>query len=165
MNEKDFNRCLKKTEYDKSALLPVYEYYYPKIKIHVKRKFGGLVDAEDITQEAFLKLLNYKYSEYIKYPAAWLYKTAENIAINKLKTDKTAEELTEEVSVDIIDEVVLDIDVKKALLALDAPSRKIIYLHIWEEYSYAEIAPLVGVSESNARVMAHRAYKKIKKFL
>lgn len=165
MNAKAFNRLLKKTEYNRSALSAIYEYYYPKIKIHIKRKFGELVDSEDITQEVFLKLLNYKYTEPIKFPTAWLYKIAENIAINNLAAQKITVELTENISYDIIDEVITDMGVKEALLSLDEPSRKVIYLHIWEGYTYEELAPLLGIAESNARVVAHRAYKKIKKFL
>jgi len=85
MNERDFNRVLKKIEYDKSGLSAIYAEYYPKIKIHLKRKFGKLVDSEDIAREVFLKLLRYKYSGPVKYPAAWLYKIAENIAVRALE--------------------------------------------------------------------------------
>lgn len=165
MNKKVFNRLLKKTEYDRSALAEIYEYYYPRIKIHIKRKFGKLVDSEDITEEVFLKLLNYRYTEPIKFPTAWLYKIAENIAINNLSAKKITVELTENISYDIIDEVITDMGVKEALLSLDELSRKVVYLHIWEDYTYTELAPLLGLSEPNARIIAHRAYKKIKKFL
>lgn len=165
MNKKVFNRLLKKTEYDRSALSEIYEYYYPRIKIHIKRKFGKLVDSEDITEEVFLKLLNYRYTEPIKFPTAWLYKIAENIAINNLSAKKITVELTENISYDIIDEVITDMGVKEAILSLDELSRKVVYLHIWEDYTYTELAPLLGLSEPNARIIAHRAYKKIKKFL
>lgn len=165
MNKKVFNRLLKKTEYDRSALSEMYEYYYPRIKIHIKRKFGKLVDSEDITEEVFLKLLNYRYTEPIKFPTAWLYKIAENIAINNLSAKKITVELTENISYDIIDEVITDMGVKEALLSLDELSRKVVYLHIWEDYTYTELALLLGLSEPNARIIAHRAYKKIKKFL
>ena len=99
-------------------------------------------DAEDVTQEAFLRLLqcgkHFRDAEHMK---AWLIRVTINLCRNRYRTQKH-ETLVEEVpqSVQTDDHFsVLD-----AVKALPENQRNAIYLHYYEGYTAAEIADILS---------------------
>lgn len=166
MDALKFNRLLRKIQSDKRAVEKLYEEYYPKIVYHVRRRFGNLVSPEDITQNVFLALLTTEITTYVEHPTAWLYTLVDNKAKDLLRVRHEEIALSEMlVSSFCIDSTILKEDMKQCLKGLDPISQQIIYLHIWEGYSYIEIAEELGVSCSNVRVKVSRAYKFIKQYL
>lgn len=121
-------------------------------------------DAEDITQEAFLKLYNSKESfADDKNIKAWLIRVTSNIAKNWLSSAwikrKTA--LTE----DILLKSEKDYELLEALNRLNKNYRVAIYLHYYEGYSVAEIAEMLGISESNVKARLKRGRDKLRAVL
>ena len=166
MDAKKFNRLMKTIKYDSKAFSEIYEEYYPKIKIHVQRRFGRLVCAEDISQEVFLKLLSLDVKEYVEYPTAWVYALADNKVKDILRATHDEIALSDLCTASFdLDDTILSVDIKSALLHLDEMSQQILYLHIWEGYSYKEIALELNLGYANVRVKASRALKTLKKHL
>lgn len=166
MDAKKFNRLMKTIKYDSKALSGIYEEYYLKIKAHVQRRFGKLVCAEDISQEVFLKLLSLEIKDYIKYPTAWLFMIADNKVKDILRSTYDEIALTELFKSPFnLDDTIVSTDIKSAFSHLDSCSQQIIYLHLWEGYTYKEIAQELGLGYANVRTKAHRALKILKNYL
>lgn len=166
MNAHKFNRLLQSIRSDRQAVTEIYAEYFPKIVIHLTRRFGKLISAEDIAQETFLSLLTTKEFKPVEYPTTWLYHMADNKAIDKLWSQHKEVALTENQSVPFcLDNLILKEDVKKCFESLDRESQYILYLHIWEGYSHKEIAEIMLLSCSNVRTKVSRAYAQIKKML
>ena len=65
---------------------PIYRY--------LVEAFGNPAEAEEITQEAFLRLYRaWRRSEEIANPRAWLFRTAPNLALDRLKSGKFTQTL------------------------------------------------------------------------
>ncbi len=166
MNAHKFNRLLQSIRSDRQAVTEIYAEYFPKIVIHLTRRFGKLISAEDIAQETFLSLLTTKEFKPVEYPTTWLYHMADNKAIDKLRSQHKEVALTENQSVPFcLDNLILKEDVKKCFESLDRESQYILYLHIWEGYSHKEIAEIMLLSCGNVRTKVSCAYAQIKKML
>lgn len=64
--------------------------YRDRLNGYVRRMVGCAVTAEDIAQEAYLKLYQLPDPEAIRSPRSFLFRTAHNIALNRLAREKTA---------------------------------------------------------------------------
>ena len=99
-------------------------------------------DAEEITQEAFLRLLQcgkrFRDPEHMK---AWLIRVTINLCRNLLR-DRSRETLTDDVPQQSRNDN--DPDVLDAVRALPENQRNAIYLHYYEGYTAAEIASILG---------------------
>ncbi len=166
MDPRKFNRLLLKIKYDKHAIEEIYTEYFPKIVMHITRRFGKLISPDDIAQEIFITLMTLEDFKPVDYPTSWIYRLADNKAIDKIRQQHTGIELTETYAAPFsLDNLILKEDVKKVLAKLDQDSQMIIYLHIWEGYEHKEIAQLLNLSYSNVRTKISRAYATIRKFL
>lgn len=54
---------------------------------------------------------------------------------------------------------------RRALDQLDAAQRDVLVLHYFEDLPFAEVAEVLGISTSAAKVRAHRAYKRLRAML
>lgn len=166
MDSQKFNCLLRKISTDSRAFEEIYNEFYGKVKLHIIRTFGNLVSADDVTQEVFLSLLSLNLKENIEFPTTWLMKISENKAKDVLRVSHDGTQLTDIPSASFcIDNVILQTDMQAIMQKLDALTQQIIYMHIWEGYSYKEIARELNISNNNVRVKAARAYKKIKKLM
>ncbi len=166
MNPRKFNRLLKNIKYDKNALEEIYNEYYPQIVLHLRRRFGDLISPEDLAQEVFVALLQTEDFREVEYPTTWIYRLADNKAIDKIRTRHAEAELNENIADEFfIDDLISKEDVRAVLKKLDRETQFIIYLHVWEGYSYQEIAEMTNLSCINVRVKVSRAYSLLKKFM
>jgi RNA polymerase sigma-70 factor (ECF subfamily) len=53
-------------------------------------------------------------------------------------------------------------DLEQAMQILKPIDRSIVYLYVVEEFTMEEIGESLGISESAAKVRAHRSYKKLR---
>ena len=56
MNEREFNRLLKRVCYDKEAFVRLYRFYYPRIILYIAKECPE-ADAEAVGQEFFIRLI------------------------------------------------------------------------------------------------------------
>lgn len=166
MEAQKFNRLIKKIKYDKKAIEAIYEEFNLKLKVHIQRRFGKLVCAEDIAHEVFVKLLSLEMKEDVKYPTAWLFMIADNKVKDVLRSTYDEIALSELFRSPFnLDDTIVSADIKNAFIHLDAKAQQILYLHIWEGYTYKEIAQELGLGYANVRTKACRAMKTLKKYL
>ncbi len=120
-------------------------------------------DAEDIVQEAFLRL----YTSNIIFPAeenikAWLIRVTINLCKDLLRSQKRR-------SSESINDIPIEDSKESELLdcirRLKPEYSAIIYLFYYEGYSVKEIANIQGISASAVTTRLARARKQLKKML
>jgi RNA polymerase sigma factor (sigma-70 family) len=139
------------------------------------RLVGERAPAEDVVQEAFMKLHG-QFAE-VKEPRRWLYRTVHNLALNQrrqaaktvpLDPDPEGEGDNNHNSTDpepLPDEQIIRWEgiglVRLSLSTLDERSREVVRLKFDEDLSYQEIARRTGLSSSNVGYLLHHALKAI----
>lgn len=164
MDTKEFNFYIKNAYVDYSSLKAIFDFYYPKIVLHIRLKFCPEI-AEDVAQDFFLKILNGNFREInpIEYPTAWVYTVCDNMAINMLrqqsKFDSIADTDDYAVEPDFSDSEYVD----ELTAGLTDDEKKLIYMRHYEGYSLKEIAALNGQKYANVRKKYSLTMKKMKK--
>lgn len=134
------------------------------------RMLGSLAEAQDIVQDVFIK---WHAAKDIENPRAWLITVCTRLTLNQLKSAKKQRELyygvwlpePYEVSADTHDRLELDESISVALLLLLeilTPDERAIYL-LYDvfDYSFEDIARIIGKRSENCRKILSRARKKI----
>lgn len=146
----------KLTEYVGRFQATVYRVAYSYVK--------SPADAEDITQEVFLKLYRaedkFVSDENVK---AWLIRVTINMSKNFLSSfwRRRKSDLPESITLKGKTDYVL----LEALNRLNKNYRIAIYLHYYEGYSVSEISSILKISESNVKARLKRGRDKLKAFL
>jgi len=120
-------------------------------------------DAEDITQEVFLKLLQKPGFHDDEHMKAWLIQVTINQCKNHRKSfwQRNTEGLTVDwQAFDTEQQSMLD-----ELFKLPPHYRNVIYLHYYEGYTLAEIARILNRNVNTVGSWLGRAKKKLKVFL
>jgi RNA polymerase sigma-70 factor (ECF subfamily) len=140
------------------------------------RMLGSVAEAEDVVQEALLRLHDaLERDERIESPRAYLATVATRLAIDQLRSARVRREAY--VGEWLPEPLVTDSDVDPARQAELADSLSLAFLVLLEslspeqraalllrdvfDYGYAEIAEIVGKSEDNARQLAARARRHV----
>ena len=168
MTPSEFNRLLSRIKKDEKALEKIYDFYYPRIILHIKTKYKD-ISGEDVAQEFFLNLINTRKFNYILKPSLWVYTSCDNIA-KKYLIESVAADLeyiqVEDNSIAIIEETIIDENIKKIFKILkDDVSKKIFYMYYWQGYNLREIAELLDINASTIKQKHTRGIKKIKEKL
>ncbi len=131
-------------------------------------------DAEDVTQEVFVKLWqNWQKIDHDKINA-WLMRVAHNAVIDHVRKRKSHIENTDdyeepdvqasqEAGVDQqIDQQVFKNQLMRCIEQLDDPFRSIIIMRDIQGQGYADIQHGLGMSESQVKVYLHRGRRKLR---
>ncbi len=155
----------------------LYEYFLGKysqqVFILIIRIVENQEDAEELPQDTFLKAFEHLSSFKAESSfSTWIYRIAYNTAISA--TRKRKQELIVmdsamlmNISDQQIDDALNDESgervgkLNKAIKKLDAEERALISLFYNEEKTIGEIALILGLTESNAKVKLHRIRKKL----
>lgn len=139
------------------------------------RLLGSAADAEDTVQDAFLRW-QAADREYVEVPEAWLTKIVTNLALDRLRSAKVRREravgawmpeplLDGDPMLGPADTVEQRESVTLAVLTLMerlSPVERAVYvLREAFAYSHAEIADILGITESASQQHAHRARRRI----
>jgi RNA polymerase sigma-70 factor (ECF subfamily) len=129
------------------------------LNAYFQRRVGSRNEAEDLTQEVFLRLVRRLDLETIENPEAFVFQTAVNLLRDRSRRGKTqhshlvdlahqhaVEELSPERLFDSRQSLTMVLSV---LEQLDERSRDAFILHRLEGMKHAEIANLYGVSVSS----------------
>lgn len=135
---------------------------------------GSTHTAEDIVQETFYKTFLYiKRFEHVQINRQWLMKTAHNTFVDHYRKQKNE---TGAVSFEVLAEINYlsreigvyaksyedSIMVNKVIGELPISYRTVILLKDHYGFTTKEIASILGYSESNAKVVLHRARKQFR---
>jgi RNA polymerase sigma factor (sigma-70 family) len=139
---------------------------------YARRLVGDFAVAEDVVQDAFMKL--HSQFKQVRTPQPWLYRTVHNLAVDHqrrasrivLVDDRTSEDMPANDTSDsqpMPDEQIARWEgiglVRLVLETLDARSRELIRLRFEEELSYKEIAESTGLTVGNVGYILHHALK------
>lgn len=131
-----------------------------RVALHNTANFS---DAEDVTQEVFVKLLEtnraFRDSEHLK---AWLIRVTINLCRDKMKKS-SRETLVENVFPNKPNED--KSDVLEAVKALPEKYRNAIYLHYYEGYTAKEIGKILDAKESTVLSWLSRGRDALRKEL
>jgi len=121
--------------------------------------------AEEITQDAFLQLLVHwpKVSRYER-PDAWVRRVAIRLALRALRRDRLWQLVRGGLLPKVPDRPT-HFDVDGAIRQLPGSQRAAVVLHYYEDRPTAEVATILGCSESTARVHLHHARKRLAELL
>jgi RNA polymerase sigma-70 factor, ECF subfamily len=161
--------------YDAQALAEIYDRYAAPIYGYLYRVLGDAAQAEDLTSEVFLRLLQALPTNRAPHDhlEGWLYRVAHNLAMDLFRRQKKgpAVPLAEELVADDgqPSDRIEDRQVKQQLRAgirrLTTDQQRVILLRFAEERPLAEVARLMGKSEGAIKTLQHRAVSRLRKLL
>jgi len=157
----------------------LYEEHFDRIYRYVILRVRNQADAEDITQQVFLKALeNIGSYRWRGMPfASWLFRIAHNLVVdhwkkkNRQKVEAVAPEEIDEMAASPDDPATLaelKFDVKQLATACEQLSdgqREIISLRFAGGLSVAESAKVMGKSEGAVKVLQHAALVRLRRIL
>jgi RNA polymerase sigma-70 factor (ECF subfamily) len=157
----------------------LYEEHFDRIYRYVILRVRNQAEAEDITQQVFLKALeNIGSYRWRGMPfASWLFRIAHNLVVDHWK--KKSREKVAAVAPEEIDEMAaspndpaalaeLSFDIKQLAAAceqLTDGQREIVSLRFAGGLSVAEAAKVMGKSEGAVKVLQHAALVKLRRIL
>ena len=129
-------------------------------------------EAEDATQEAFVKLWNNQDSIDPERIKPWLMKVTRNGCLDRLRRRRDNVEFDEsymggEVSGPMQDVAANEIGVwlKRAIAGLKEPYRSLVVLRDVNQHSYEEVAGMLELSLAQGKTYLHRARKQLREQL
>ena len=157
----------------------LYEEHFDRIYRYVMLRVRDQADAEDITQQVFLKALeNIGSYRWRGMPfASWLFRIAHNLVVDHWK--KKSRQKVEAVAPEEVDQMAessndpatlaeLKFDMKQLSVACEQLSdgqREIVSLRFAGGLSVAEAAKVMGKSEGAVKVLQHAALVKLRRIL
>jgi RNA polymerase sigma-70 factor (ECF subfamily) len=162
-------------EYDAQALAEIYDRYAEPIYRYLYRTVGDSAQAEDLTGEVFVKLL-----QALNTPRApreklkgWLYRVAHNLAMDWFRQQGRSMTLAldEELAADddppsrAVEKQELQQRLRLAIAQLTRDQQQVILLRFGEGFKIAEVSRLMGKSEGAVKILQHRAVKRLRRLL
>lgn len=150
----------------------LYERHGGRVYGYLKKRMSDAVEAEDLTQQAFLKLHQSRDRYDGRYPfLPWLFSIVRNLHIDYLKKHRAIPmdldkfTLSGDLGSTVRETpgVVLALD--KSVTALTPAQRELINLRFQEGLSFEEISERIGIQSSTARKQVSRLIKKIRKVI
>jgi RNA polymerase sigma-70 factor (ECF subfamily) len=153
--------------WDDEEFAGVFNELYRDVRRFLECLLASTSVAQDIAQETFLRL--YRKGGHVARSEArfWVFRVARNLALNELGKSRRQEHLTDEVmrmqqsKAPSPEQEYEHAERRRIVLtllkALPELQRAALLLREQQEMSYAEIARVLGVSESKVKVDIHRA--------
>ena len=151
----------------------VYNKYFPRVYSFIFNLCRDSSLSEEITQEAFYRA----YVSFDKYNGScdiftWLAAIAKNTYFNYLRKNKIklveleeADGQSTESPEDAVFRAFESRQVQLAINKLPKKYRDVVFLRIYAELPYSEIASYLGICQSSAKVIFHRAKEMLRKEL
>ena len=162
---------------DRVAFTALYERCVDRVYRHVYYRVSSHADAEDITQEAFVKAWKSidKYKRTGAPFVTWIITIAGNLVIDHYRkqakvivTDEIYEVKPAEQVQDPAREAEVNFDnaiIKAAILKLKGDKQKVILMHFIDGLTYEEIAKTLKKSGGAFRVIQYRALGELRSLL
>lgn len=150
----------------------VFETYHDRIYRYVLGIVKNAAEAEDLTQDTFLRA--YRYGDSLRDPKAvrgWLYRIATHVCLDRLRQRKALVSLDSEEGennrtppvsdapspLDISERKETSACVQRCLDFLPDKYRAVILMHEAHSLTAPEIADLLGVTVATVKIRLHRA--------
>lgn len=150
----------------------LFERYQVRLYNFFLRMGYGRAASEDLTQNVFERLLKYRqsYRNQTSFQS-WIFQVARNVSAdfykkNRLQMDdfSNAENVADidEPIIKQIEEAENVAALHRAMAQLPEDQREILVLTRFQNLKYSEVADILGCTETNAKVKAHRAIKQLR---
>ena len=165
-------------EGDAGSFAVLYEHYYDRIFRYVSFKTGNPLEAEDITAEVFVKMLesisSFRWQGY--QFSSWLFRIAHNLVVDHFRKRgrrpvvalDDAPAAATEYDPDLDRKLDVDISmapVREAMKDLTDLQREVISLRFAAGLSVAETARAVGKKDNAVKALQHAGLKKLRGIL
>ncbi len=162
---------------DRAALGELYDLYLTPIYRYVLARVGSTGEAEDLTEEVFLKVIEHiGRFEWQDVPfSAWIFRIARNqvISHHRKHGGKTAGVSADSLELEdhtpgpdhLVEQQLLLRDVYAACEQLPELQRQIVSLRFAAGLSVRETADTLGRTENTVKVLQHKAIAKLQKLL
>jgi RNA polymerase sigma factor (sigma-70 family) len=157
---------------DTETFAALYERTFPRVYAYVASLLRDRAAAEDVTAQAFERAYRKRASYRTRRGSqeAWLFGIARNAALDELRRRRRRARLESEPADDVAptadDQLELALRreaVRAALDSLDGRERDLLALKFSGGLSNAEIARVLGLSETAAGTRLHRTLTKLRK--
>jgi RNA polymerase sigma-70 factor (ECF subfamily) len=134
------------------------------------RLVGSRADAEDVTQEVFLRLAG-ALRGFTGGPSSfpgWIRRVAVRETLMRMRSGRRRREVDVDEVASLVarpDDALNRLTIEMALARLSAEHRTVFLLKEVEGLSHAEIAELVGITVANSEVRLHRARRELRDML
>lgn len=157
------------------SIIEIYRRHYLDVYRFLICFTGNQNDAEDLTQEVFIRVLNNLSNFHTGSLKTWIFSIAKHIAIDHYRKKKFSSIFTEAFFKQLVstekdpNDVIVQNEMKRAVQAaiskLKPDFRAVVILRGINEFSIKETAEILHCSESKVKVDYHRALKVLKKKL
>lgn len=157
------------------ALAALYEYYFPKVYRYVALRLGP-EDAEDVTTEVFLRIIdNIRSFTWRGLPfGAWVFRIARNEVVSharKQKVRANTAQLHESIrdegfnGFERVETELTVATIQRLAQALPEAQRQVIALRFGAGLSVAETAKALNKTENNVKVLQHKAIARLQQLV
>ena len=163
---------------DQASFAALYEHFFDRIYRYVNFKLRDPVEAEDVTGEVFLKMLESIHSfKWQGFPfSSWIFRIAHNLVVDHFRRKgKRPTVYLDEVSQSVgayswdldgfIDRKLTLGEVYGAMSGLTDLQREVITLRFAGELSLAETAEVVGRKANAVKALQHAGLKKLRSLI
>ena len=161
--------------HDASAFGRLYDMHIDRVYKHIYYRVGNQADAEDFTQQVFLKAWEAigRYKKTASPFIAWLMTISHNLVVDFYRTRKDRAYLEAELLTDdstpsperATEAGFQQQRLRRAVLQLNGDEQQVVILRFMEGFEFAEIASLLNKKEGNVRVILHRGLMKLRNIL
>ena len=161
-----------------AAFSALYEHYYDSIFRYVSFRTGNTAEAEDITAEVFVRMIESIHRfKWQGYPfSSWLFRIAHNLVVDFYRKRGRRRMVSLEDAPPIMEEGVVDADarmdleltmgdVRRAMEDLTDLQREAITLRFAAGLSVAETAKAMGKKDNAVKALQHAGLKKLRRAL
>lgn len=160
------------------AFAALYEHFYDSIFRYVSFKIGNASEAEDITAEVFVRMIEsiHKF-KWQGYPfSSWLYRIAHNLVVDHYRRRSRKQMVSLENTKPILHAAAFDSDahmdlqltmaeVMKAMESLTDLQREVITLRFAAGLSVAETARAIGKKDNAVKSLQHAGLVKLRRIM
>ena len=179
MTRESSSKIRRAAAWSESAFQEVYSRYLRRIYLYILRRVRNHHDAEDLAAQVFAQALKHLEPAKPGTPEleGWLFTSARNATVNHARRKKRArwaisiEQLDEpedesdpqsDPGTQVVDNENID-RLVEALERLSDEQRRAILLRFVEKMPHADIAQILGRSETSSRVLIHRTLADLRK--
>jgi len=160
---------------DKEAFTELYQAYFNKLYRYLAVRIGNKAEAEDMTQQVFVKAYKSIHSYRWKgVPfSAWLFRIAHNLMVDYFRRESKKPTVPLEESLLVSDEdprktIEQRMDIERVMTAtrkLTAAQREVVSLRFAGGLAITEVARAMGKSEGAIKALQHSAIAALRRIL
>lgn len=161
--------------HDPEAFGRLYDIHVDRVYRHIYYRLGNEQDAEDLTQQVFLKAWQAipRYKKTASPFVAWLMTISHNLVVDSYRTRKDTAYLEAEILADgpasnpeqAAERTLEQQRLRRAILELSSDEQQVVILRFIEGFQFSEIASVLKKKEGNVRVILHRALVRLRTIL